>query len=78
MSVVRAVRQVNCLLQTVVEGNEMVIVWFNILGGGGGNDCKVLLLQRKTEVFGNSYNFFFTDQSCIAQSHICLTAQCTR
>jgi len=29
----------------------MVIVLFNILGGGGGNDCKVLLLQRNTEVF---------------------------
>jgi len=74
MSVVRAVRQVNCLLQTVVEGNEMVIVWFNILGGGGDNDCKILLLQRKTEVFGNLYNFSLADQFCITQSNICVTA----
>jgi hypothetical protein len=75
---VSVVRQVNSLLQTLIGRNEMVIFSFNILGGGGGNGCKVLLLQRKTELFGNLYSFSLADQSCIAQLHKCVTALCTR
>ena len=40
-------------------------------------NCKVLPLQRKTVVFGTLYNISLADQSCITQSHVCVTTQCT-
>ena len=53
MSVVRAVRQVNSLLITLIEGNEMLLFWFNIPIGGGSENHEVILKRRKG-VFGAS------------------------
>ena len=40
-------------------------------------NCKILLLQRQTVVFGTLYTIPLADRSCITQPHACVTAQCT-
>lgn len=74
MIVVRAVRQVSSLLLILIEGNEMVLAGLNTPGVGVGENCNVLLLQRKTEVFGTLYNVSLADRSSITHSRMCVSA----
>lgn len=64
MSPVIAVMQDNSVLQSLIDRNEIVLAWLNILEGGGGEDCKVLPVQRNTGEFGTLYDASLADRSC--------------